>query len=263
MTGSGEDPRETPTGNESASSPESAVRDALFAGVETLCDDAVRSTSVDGAAVAVPKSPRTRELIHATDIIAHRLDELQFLLGEGPCLEAFAKNRPQWWADMTVSDSARARWWAFAIDAIGLGVRAVFAFPVNVGSRPLGVLEVYRRVAGALTDREEQRLTDYAAAVGHTLMGNWYVHAARTGSAPNALNTVAIVGADNAGGHPFSRAGIHLAAGIIAVQLNIPAGEGLDRLRAYSYGQQRPITEVAADVIGRRLSFEHHRSDAG
>ncbi|BBX69828.1 hypothetical protein MPSYJ_32890 [Mycolicibacterium psychrotolerans] len=262
MTGNGEDPRETPTENGSASSPESAVRDALFAGVETLCDDAVGSTSLDGAAVAVPKSPRARELIHATDIIAQRLDELQFTIGDGPCLEAFVKNRPQRWADVTISSSARARWSAFAVDAIGLGVRAVFAFPVNVGTRPLGVLEVYRRDAGTLTDREEQSLTDYATAVGHTLMGNWYLHAARTGSAPNTLDTVAIVGADNAGGHPFSRAGIHLAAGMIAVQLDVPAGEGLDRLRAYSYGQQRPISEVAADVISHRLSFEDHRDDA-
>jgi hypothetical protein len=130
-----------------------------------------------------------------------------------------------------------------------------------VGTRPLGVLELYRRDCGTLTDREEQKLADYATAVGHTLMGNWYVHAARTGDAPNTLDTVAIVGADNAGGHPFSRAGIHLAAGIIAVQLDIPAGEGLDRLRAYSYGHQRSVTDVAADVIDRRLSFEHHRGD--
>ena len=65
----------------------SASEGSLFIGVSAVCEEAVRTTSVDGAAVAIPTgTPRVRELVHATDTIAEHLDELQFTVGEGPCL---------------------------------------------------------------------------------------------------------------------------------------------------------------------------------
>jgi hypothetical protein len=49
---------------------------------------------------------------------------------------------------------------------------------------------------------------------------------------------------------------VHQASGMIAVQLGVGVGEALVRLRAYAFANDRRLTEVAADVVGRRLRFD-------
>ena len=54
---------------------------------------------------------------------------------------------------------------------------------------------------------------------------------------------------------PFTRTQIHVAAGMVAIQLGITADEGVDRLRAHAYACARPVSSVAADIIARRMTF--------
>ena len=42
---------------------------------------------------------------------------------------------------------------------------------------------------------------------------------------------------------------------MVSVQLDISVGDALARLRAYAFGVDTPITEVARDVVSRRLNF--------
>ena len=68
MAANSEEPDEPVTG---------ACRDPLFINVNAVCDTAVDSTGADGAAVAIlTGTTRVRDLIHATDATAKRLDEL-------------------------------------------------------------------------------------------------------------------------------------------------------------------------------------------
>ena len=53
----------------------------------------------------------------------------------------------------------------------------------------------------------------------------------------------------------FTRLQVHIAGGMVAIQLAINADEAIDRLRAYSYARGRPISSVAADIIARRLTL--------
>ena len=62
---------------------------------------------------------------------------------------------------------------------------------------------------------------------------------------------------------PFTRTQVHVAAGMIAVQLNLPTTDALDRLRAHAFAQRRSIVAVAADVVARRLSFRDLDDDPG
>ena len=48
---------------------------------------------------------------------------------------------------------------------------------------------------------------------------------------------------------------IHIAGGMVAIQLAVKADEAIDGLRAYSYARERPISTVAADIIARRLTL--------
>ena len=48
---------------------------------------------------------------------------------------------------------------------------------------------------------------------------------------------------------------VHQAAGRVAAQLQIPVAEALLRLRARAYSTGRPVSDVADDVVARRLRF--------
>jgi ANTAR domain len=234
--------------------------DPLFAGVAAICDDAVRQTGLDGVTLAVlTRSGRVRQLVYASDPIAQRLDELQFTIGEGPCLDAFFDEAPQLYPELT-SVALTSRWPTFASEATELGVQALFAFPVPDRSRPMGVLEFYRRTAGGLADAEPASGTICAAMLAQRLDISWQDHVARFGNTERAVDEAAITGAAQQDPtDPFSRSQVHVAAGMVAVQLGVSAGEGVDRLRAYSYARGRPLSSVAADVVARRLDLTDQR----
>jgi AmiR/NasT family two-component response regulator len=49
---------------------------------------------------------------------------------------------------------------------------------------------------------------------------------------------------------------VHNAAGMISVQQGISVTDALIRLRAYAFSHDRPLTDVAQDVIDRRIRLE-------
>ena len=251
------DPADPITGARSA--------DPLFAGVGAVCDTAVRLTGVDGAAVAVlTRSRQIRELVYATDAVAQQIDELQFTLGEGPCIDAYLHNHPQHHPRLDGS-APRAQWPLFTADVMALGVQALFAFPAPGTQRPMAVLELYRRTSGELTAVEQNSALVCAVAVTRTLQGNWDTHAAAH-PADGVYETIdaAAEMAAAAGGpiDPFTRSQVYVAAGMVAVQLAVTPEEGLDRLRAYAYSRGRPISEVSTEIVGRRLSLRDQRDTA-
>jgi hypothetical protein len=243
-----------PPYEEAASKP--ANDDPLFVGVSEICDTATLLAGVDGAALAIlTPSARVRELVYATDFIARQLDELQYTIGEGPCFDAYLANRPQFYPELTSVDQT-SRWPTFAANATDLGAHSLFAFPVSDGRRPMGVLELYRRTIGSLTDAERDATARSATAIARKLQSNWRSHVAHFGSAEKAVDAAAVAGAERSEpADPFTRTQIHVAGGIVAVQLGVDAGEGVDRLRAYSFACSRPISAVAADIIARRLTL--------
>ncbi|MBB3038766.1 GAF and ANTAR domain-containing protein [Hoyosella altamirensis] len=239
---------------------DAAHKTSLFTGVGHICVTAMRLTGVDGAAVAVlTNTTKLRELVYATDALAQELDELQFTVGEGPCLDAYRIQRAELWHDMDSAEAA-ARWPAFTNDAVSLGARALFAFPVSQ-PEPLGVLELYRRTIGELTTAERDAAAACAVAIGRTVLANWELQVAEAGSEESAADALGVHPDDPA--DTFSRTKIHLAAGMAAVQLAVPVDEALDRIRAYSYSHNRSIADVADDIVARRLSMQEERDDAG
>jgi AmiR/NasT family two-component response regulator len=71
------------------------------------------------------------------------------------------------------------------------------------------------------------------------------------------LTDFADIGAASADGLWPGRNEIAQATGMIAVQRNVSLDVALAELRGAAYAQNRPITDVAADVIDRRIAFTH------
>ena len=52
---------------------------------------------------------------------------------------------------------------------------------------------------------------------------------------------------------------VYQAQGMVQVQLSVSLAEAMARLRAYAYADNRPLNEVAEDVVARRVIFEPGR----
>jgi GAF domain len=176
-----------------------------------------------------------------TNAVSQLIEELQYTLGEGPCVDAYRQDQVV--AEPDLAEQAGSRWLAFTPPALEAGVRAVFGYPMRVGSVRLGVLNLYRDRASPLTDDQHADalvLADVAA--------RWVLEA----QAGAPLDTVAAeleIGAD------FHFA-VHNAAGMISVQLGISITEALIRLRAFAFSNERLLADVARDVVARTLRLE-------
>jgi hypothetical protein len=209
--------------------------------LQRLCAAATRTLGVSGVGVTLMAEDGVRGLATASDPATERLEEVQFVLGEGPCIDAFEARRPVLMPDLT--DRALSRWPVYTPTIHDSGVRAVFAFPLQVGASRLGVLDLFRTTPGPLTAAQlAQALVFADVAVGTLLDGQ---ERAGPGAAADGLDEAM-----------DSRAELFQAQGMVMVQLGVPLAEALARLRAYAYAESLPLAEVARDVVARQLRFD-------
>lgn len=55
---------------------------------------------------------------------------------------------------------------------------------------------------------------------------------------------------------PGYRAEVFQAQGMVMVQLAVSLAEALLRIRAHAYPEERPVADVARDVVNRTLRFD-------
>jgi hypothetical protein len=210
-----------------------------------VCAACVAAAGVDGAAVWLATTTDRRALVHASDQVAVRLDDVQFTLGEGPCVDAWTGGGPVLVPDLDSADAA-VRWPVYAPAAVAAGARALFAFPLQVGAIRVGTLDLYRAKPGSLSGEQ----LSYALAGSFAALS---VVLAATHPAPQ--------GTDEAEGiWPFDGLGVgwtevYQATGMVAVQLGIGLQEALVRLRARAFASGLPLAEVARLVVDRTLRF--------
>lgn len=209
--------------------------------LQWVCQAAMQTLAASGVGVTVMTGEGVRGVGAASDPDSERLEELQFTLGEGPSIEAYASRRPVLIPDL--ADGATTRWPTYAPAAVDEGVRAVFAFPLQIGAARLGVLDVFRDRAGALTSDQLRRAVLLADTAVAALLDQ---HEQAAGGAVRADLDQAIE----------DRAELFQAQGMDMVQLGISIGEAMARMRAYAYAHDRRLSEVARDVVARRLRFD-------
>ena len=201
-----------------------------------LCVDML---SVTGAGIAVIRDGQHRGAVAVSDRFAGAVDDLQFTLGEGPCIAADGSAGPVLEPDLVV---AVAQWPAFAPAALGKGVQAAFAFPLRIGGIHLGVLSLYRDSPGDISDadlRDAIALSHIATHLVLDLEANLV-----PGTLPDRLAEIV-----------DHRAHVHQATGMIAAQLGTDVATALVRLRAFAWSRDRSIDDVAIAVVARTLRF--------
>ncbi len=208
---------------------------------EQVCRACVAGLDVHGAALSVLTRSPARETLWATDPTAELLEDLQFTLNEGACMEAAATGAPVQVPDLSERRD-RARWPVFAAAvAEQTDVAAMFALPLQWGAINLGVIDLYRRTPGALSGQQWRDVISAVDVAALMLLG------ARTGPHDGDLERLSA----DAG----ARVEIHQATGMVLAQLDVDADEALARMRAHAFVERRLLIDVAREVVERRLRF--------
>ena len=204
-----------------------------------LCQVAADLVQVTGAGVMILADDTPQASLCTTDSVSTLIEELQYTFGEGPCIDAHRTGTVV--AEPNLASPSRLRWPAFTPEVLGAGVRAIFGFPVRIGAARVGALNLYRDETGPLSDDQHADALVVADVIARNLLT--LQAGVPGGSVPVQLDT------------DFQSA-VHQAAGMVSVQLGVSVGEALVRLRAHAFGTNRPLTEVAHQVIDRLLHFD-------
>lgn len=205
-----------------------------------ICDLCVTEVAVSGArarVLGVTSVDGGGALVYSSDELGARLDDLAVTAGSAPCFDAFELGRPVLVPDLTADGG---RWPGFTADAVTAGAAAVFSFPLQVGGVRLGILEMHRRSAGALTPPQLTAALLLADAATNTIFDD--VH----GVAPLTLPGLVDIQAE-----------VHQATGMVAVDMRVSLAEALLRIRGHAFAHHMTLTEVAKEIIERRLRLDN------
>lgn len=214
--------------------------------VAHVCDVAVGTLGVSGAWVTATSASGRGNFMSVTDEISERVAELQLTLGEGPCRDALDIPGPVLTSDLATAEPARD-WPAFTQEAIRVGAAAVFAFPLRIGAvgPATGVLGLYRADAGPLSRSALGDALILADLTTVLLLNSW------DQAQGDYLPVEAIWG--QSAELARHQAEIDQATGMLTEQLGIGVNDAFARLRSHAYAQDRRLSEVARDIVARRL----------
>ena len=205
-----------------------------------ICQLCARLLGVNGAGISMVTATGNRGVVCATDEVSARIEDLQFTLGEGACVEAVTGGVPVMVNDLhQPGDMAVERWPAFREGAAAAGARALFALPLRIAGISVGALDLYRDQPGKLTTGQFSAVLMAAEAAAAAILQ------LGTGHADSF--------ADDTVGRAAYQMEVHQASGMVKVQADVTIEEAFLMLRAHAFATGRPIADVAKEVVERRL----------
>jgi hypothetical protein len=208
---------------------------------ERLVRACLDATEVTGAGIMLMIDGEHRGTLGATDDAITIVEELQFTLGEGPCIDTYTSGEPV--LEPHLREPDEVRWHEFSGPALAAGVEAIFGFPLIVGDVRLGALDLYVDQPWVLTAEQHADAVVMADVVVDAILS------LQSRANPGALAVELETGAR-------LRSVVHQASGMLAVQLDISVTDALARLRAHAYSEDQPINDLARAIVGRELRLE-------
>jgi len=209
------------------------------------CAAVVAAAGVTGAWLTAARNAEAGHLIQVTDEVSERLWELQLTLGEGPSLDAAAAGGPVLASDLA-ADGYAGRWPAFTQAALEAGAAAIFAFPLRIGAIRAGSLGLYRDQPGSLTIVQLGDALTFADTATLLMLDGQDQAPGDPGTGPGG----------QAAGLALHRAEIDQATGMLTEQLGVAMADAFVRMRAYAYVHDLRLTDVARDIVARRLRLD-------
>ncbi|MFI7480817.1 GAF and ANTAR domain-containing protein [Kocuria sp. M1R5S2] len=188
--------------------------------------------SAAGAGVSLRGEDGRKTTTAATDRVVEDADDLQYELGQGPCLSAWETVSPQRLED-TATDRQWPRWSA---GALRLGVRSVLSTPLIYAGEPIGALQVYATRAGAFS-ADDERMLELLAQAAAILFGA--ARTPKTSPQPDRALETALT----------DRREIDMATGVLMGRSGIDEETARTRLMEASRSQDRTLVDIAHQVL--------------
>jgi hypothetical protein len=217
-----------------------------LAAADSLCEACVTLFGIDAAAISLVFAGAASGTLGSSGAAARAYDELQFTFGEGPCLDSVSTRAPVLIADL--AKPSNDQWPAYGPAMLDYRIRGIFAIPVVVAGEYVGALDLFRILPGELP-RDQLASAVVAAELASAPLLDVMdsdLQAAVNDPKSNAWADFNVL----------SRTEVSQATGVLIAQLEIEPAVALVRLRAHAYATNRRVTDVARDILSRRLRLE-------
>lgn len=210
----------------------SAARLSLEDLLTQVATFAVRAIpGADGAGLTLIEEGRTDTIVKSAPFV-REIDEIQYGLGQGPCISAAAEATPM----RSGSLETDSRWPQFGPRAGGLGVHSVLSLPLISAEMVVGAMNVYARAEDAFDERAVQ-LGELFAVPAAIAVQNAQILAQTQRLAAKFQEALT------------SRAVIDQAIGILMSRSGVTPAEAYSRIRLLSEHQSTQLTVVAEGIV--------------
>ncbi len=215
----------------------------LEQGLIRVAEFAVRAIpGADGAGLALLEADRPQTVV-ATDGFVTAVDDIQYALGEGPCVSAVTHGR----TFLSGNLGGEGQWPRFGPRVGRLGVHSALSLPLLLPGQVLGALNVYAH------DRDV--FDTHAVTMGEAFSPQAAVSAHNAQLLDQAERLVAQLQQALT-----SRAEIDQALGVVMSRTGATAQEAFDTLRTQSQTRSVKLNDIAHEVLGqaiRRARAQH------
>jgi hypothetical protein len=205
-----------------------------------LCDVAAEFMSLDGAGIALTSEGEDLMSLCTSNDAAGELMDLEMTLGEGPAVDACRGNAAD---EADLLNTVAPRWGTYGPEAVALGARAVFGYPIQLGEVRFGALSLFRASPGPLSAGQSSDGYLMASVLGRAILTT------QAGAPRESL-----VG--ELGGSSMLDFRVHQAAGMVAVQGSMSVKDALVILRAHAFAIGCRLGELADRVVSLTTRYE-------
>jgi GAF domain-containing protein len=197
--------------------------------VTTLASRVLPGEPVTSVTIIADGRPAT---VASSGDLAVRLDEVQYRLGEGPCLLAASTGRS---AELVDTRQA-AEWPDFATVAAAAGCGSVLSFPLPAREKVAGALNVYHR-AFAVADQRTRELLSRFADYAVVPVSNMYLYESAVGRAEHLAAAL------------DSRAVIDQAKGILMERFKLTPDQAFQAITRVSMETNTKVRDIAERFV--------------
>ena len=183
----------------------------------------------------------------ASDDEASVAEQLQFTVGDGPCLQSLHDR-----AAVRASEADLSRRWPIFYDELTSRTRfrSIASLPIRITPTLNGAIDIYfADPTGAVTID-----LDTAAAISEQIVNA--LRASSTPTLPSTRNASALLPAWLYSPSASGRLRTWIAAGVIMARLGLNPLDAVARIRGYAYSHQQDISELTDEIISGALSVE-------
>ena len=206
---------------------------------DRLCNVCMDVTATSGVGIMLRSGNVRRGSLGMTDAVSSFIEELQFMLGEGPCIDAYNLGVPI--AEPDLADRT-SRWLASPLRTQARRESAL-CVPTSGRCCPYRFARSLPYHSGALSDDQHANALIVADVVSQAVL----TMQAEAPLGELAARLEAVMAPQIV---------VYQAVGIVSAQLGVSVDESLIRLKAHAFANDHLLTELAQDVLARRLCFD-------